>query len=755
MKSRYAARLYNYFLNEETLLVWAKIAGEPPLELQIYVNDERVTAHSDFFIMQDAFFAYAIICHADLVEDCSPILEIRAGSEVLAVSRSCLTTKVNSPDRFYDIFSQLSVTQQDGLYRYLAGTYAQKLGVVASVQFRECMMGLHARMSGARFSVNRSYWLHPNVLYFEGQINSKRPMGEPKILSVSGEHYDRWISRFIQLSEKEYAFIAIFPSGDKKNYIHSQSCFTYFSDHEPVAIDNMHPLQDSGLEFLHYLNRKPAHQKQALREIISRSLIDYAPVALHEAVGSLMTKMQLFVQLPPIHCTNESEPFNINFETLIPIGCEGVFASGWIRDPYQLLESIEVHSALGFSFFMHENFFRTQRPDVQQHFANSTYGKFQENMGFVAYAPLPQLYRRKIEGIATLHALRFTVRLRGGIVYQIQPEQHFRDAFDARDFVTKIVPSTEASEELLHQCLAPAAGVLQQQCMQQVAVKEVYEFGPRIDKPKVSLSIPLYQRLDFLKVQMATLANDADMRDCELIYVLDSPWQEAELREFLREYAHLYQLCVKMVVMKRNSGYAAASNMGTLFARGDYIVLLNSDVFPAKKGWVSDMVALMQKNKQIGALSPKLIYEDESLQHAGMFFAKTTYPDWINLHYYKGYPSGYAAANETRMVPAVTGACLMMKKEVWEDIGRLSVDYIIGDFEDSDLCLRCIDQGLQNWYYADSALYHLERQSVPLNSSYAESLAWRLNARRHTERWGGLIERLMQKFDDKALSSAA
>jgi GT2 family glycosyltransferase len=267
--------------------------------------------------------------------------------------------------------------------------------------------------------------------------------------------------------------------------------------------------------------------------------------------------------------------------------------------------------------------------------------------------------------------------------------------------------------------------------------------GEQVKHPRVSLSIPLYKRLDFLKVQFATMANDPSMKECEIIYVLDSPWQEAEVRDFLREYAHLYQLPVKLIVMQHNSGYAAASNTGTLYARGDYIVLMNSDVFPITKGWAIKMADFYASQDTIGALAPKLIYEDESLQHAGMFFAKTTFPDWINLHYYKGYPRHYAPATISRPVPAVTGACLMMKRELWEEMERLSVDYVVGDFEDSDLCMKCAEHGLQNWYYADAELYHLERQSVPLNTSYTDSLAWRYNARQHTTRWNDTILSLM------------
>ena len=195
--------------------------------------------------------------------------------------------------------------------------------------------------------------------------------------------------------------------------------------------------------------------------------------------------------------------------------------------------------------------------------------------------------------------------------------------------------------------------------------------------------------------------------------------------------------------MKRNAGYAAANNAGASQAIGKYLVLLNSDVFAQTKGWVTKMAEFYASSPKIGALGAKLLYEDGALQHAGMFFAQTTFPFWLTLHYYKGLPGGYAPAQKTRPVPAVTGACLMIEKKLYEEVGGFTTDYVIGDFENSDLCLKCRELGYESWYFADATLYHLERQSVPLNNVYNGSLAWQLNARLHQERWGEAIAELM------------
>ena len=370
---------------------------------------------------------------------------------------------------------------------------------------------------------------------------------------------------------------------------------------------------------------------------------------------------------------------------------------------------------------------------------------FEDRLGFCGYIEVPLDIQKAIANLADLHSFRFLVSLKGNIEVEVGAEIQQFDYYQARQQVLQLVNPAQASAAMLANCLAPVCLRLQQLCMEQVKVREIVTFGKPVAQPLVSIIIPLYRRLDFLKVQLATMALDPAIKQCELIYVLDSPEQADEVKALLPEYSALYQLGIKLVVMQHNSGYAAANNAGAGEAKGKYLVLLNSDVFAKTKGWMLEMAKFYARSPQIGTLGAKLIYEDDSLQHAGMFFAKTTFPFWITLHYHKGLPITYGAAQTTKAVPTVTGACLMISKKLYEQVGGLTTDYIIGDFEDSDLCLKCRELGYESWYFADATLYHLERQSVPLNTAYSGSLAWQLNARLHHQRWGKQISQLMNQ----------
>jgi GT2 family glycosyltransferase len=116
-----------------------------------------------------------------------------------------------------------------------------------------------------------------------------------------------------------------------------------------------------------------------------------------------------------------------------------------------------------------------------------------------------------------------------------------------------------------------------------------------------------------------------------------------------------------------------------------------------------------------------------------------------------GLTAGLAVGGVTGLVlavPAVSGACLMVERSLWDQVGGLQPGYVQGGYEDSDLCLRLIDAGRDNWYLPSVTLHHLEDQSFP---SEARTMATAYNLWLQTHRWGARIEELMR---DQRFSAA-
>ncbi len=272
--------------------------------------------------------------------------------------------------------------------------------------------------------------------------------------------------------------------------------------------------------------------------------------------------------------------------------------------------------------------------------------------------------------------------------------------------------------------------------------------------PKCSVVIPLYRNMEFLNAQVAAFAADSEFRsDAEVVYVLDSPWQAADVRQQLQGLNLLYGLPFTFVTMSRNGGYAAACNAGARSAHGPSLVMLNSDVIPAKPGWLGLLTSRL--GAAVGAAGPKLLFEDNSIQHAGLYFAQNHFGHWLNHHFHKGMPRAFAPANVERRVPAVTGACLVIKRTLFDEVGGFTEDYVIGDYEDSDLCLKLRRAGQEILYVPSAELYHFERQSIRKNEDYMRGTADRYNAWLHASRWDTAMADVMAGDRQATFRSAA
>jgi GT2 family glycosyltransferase len=160
------------------------------------------------------------------------------------------------------------------------------------------------------------------------------------------------------------------------------------------------------------------------------------------------------------------------------------------------------------------------------------------------------------------------------------------------------------------------------------------------------------------------------------------------------------------------------------------------------------MVDVYDATPKIGALGPKLLFEDEGLQHAGMFFARRGGgSEWWSEHFFKGLHRDLPAANVARPVPAVTAACLLTEAALYRRLGGLRSMYVQGGYEDSDFCLRLREEGLECWYLPDVELYHLEGQSYP---SEARELSDPYNRWLLTQAWDDTIRATMEEFETAA-----
>ena len=415
-----------------------------------------------------------------------------------------------------------------------------------------------------------------------------------------------------------------------------------------------------------------------------------------------------------------------------------LFLRGWLWDPRQQLLRLELVLGHHVQAVPAAGLMRYPRKDVAAHCQRRFSDGAMDNHGFLTFllAEAP---------IAGSGLLRVVLKDGQRVELAISPST---DPFLSQHQILESIPSEPFfNSALMANHIEPAIDRTRSGLPGARAGRPL-SFGSSPSKPELSIIVPLYGRLELMGHQLAQFANDPAICASELIYVLDDPSRGAEFESYAFHLAQLYLVPFKTLVMERNSGYSAANNVGAAASSAPFLLFLNSDVFPVKPGWTTRLLALHNTDLHLGALGCKLLYEDGSIQHAGMYFYQDLHPYklWINMHYFKGLPRDWPEACVDRAVPAVTGAALLVRRSAFEQVGGWDESYIVANFEDSDLCLRFVKHGYTNRYCSSVELYHLERQS----QQGAESDPIRINSDFYnrwlqTHRWGGLIEDLMKQ----------
>ncbi|MBV9747965.1 MAG: glycosyltransferase, partial [Acetobacteraceae bacterium] len=422
------------------------------------------------------------------------------------------------------------------------------------------------------------------------------------------------------------------------------------------------------------------------------------------AVRTLLRDMDLLFPAQPCRIADPAQPVAGELELAVPDGAGGLFVSGWLRDPLRLVEEIVLATDAARLSLPSDAAEGPRRPDIDKKFTAATHAGAHAR-GLLLHVP-------DLPGGETLQP-HLLLRLRSGAELRLTPPARSLPAATARDVVLGCVPPGLLTPPVMRKSLAPAAARLHRAAMTQIGKPELVQIGRAVRRPSVSFIVPLYRNLGFLRFQIAALAQDPQCRGCELVCVLDSPEQRAEVEHLLRGLHRLTEMPVSLVVMPRNLGYAAACNAGARVATAPLLLLLNSDVIPAGPGWLGPLMAPFARSS-VAAAGPKLLFDDGSIQHAGLFFERDEDGIWFNRHYHKGMPRGWADAAASRRVPGVTGAALLVRRALFERLGGVCEDYIIGDYEDSDLCLRIREAGGTILYVPEAELFHFERRSIQL-----------------------------------------
>jgi GT2 family glycosyltransferase len=192
---------------------------------------------------------------------------------------------------------------------------------------------------------------------------------------------------------------------------------------------------------------------------------------------------------------------------------------------------------------------------------------------------------------------------------------------------------------------------------------------------------------------------------------------------------------VRVLRNETGLGFAGSCNRGAEGASAEFLVFLNNDTTP-RAGWLEAMLRCADEDPKIGIVGCRLLYSDETVQHAGIAFSQA---DGEPRHIYRGFPGHHPAVLQVRRIQAVTGACLLIRRTLFEALGGFDSSYENG-FEDVDLCLRAAQTGHAVAYCGEAVVSHLEAVSRRPDSA-APSGAESHNRSEFAERWAATIRR--------------
>lgn len=233
------------------------------------------------------------------------------------------------------------------------------------------------------------------------------------------------------------------------------------------------------------------------------------------------------------------------------------------------------------------------------------------------------------------------------------------------------------------------------------------------EEPLVSVVIPNKDHHLDLDVCVKSLMEKATYKNLEFIVIENNSTEKATFEYYKKmEKAHEN---FHVVTWEREFNYSAINNFGVQYAKGNYLLFLNNDTEIIEKDCIQEMLGYCQR-EDVGAVGARLLYQDDTIQHAGVVigFGGIAGHTFIGLH--KSENSYFHRAMCAQDYSAVTAACMMVKKEVFEKAGGFSEELAVA-FNDIDLCMKIRAQNKLIVYNPYALLYHYESKSRGLEDT--------------------------------------
>jgi glycosyltransferase involved in cell wall biosynthesis len=257
------------------------------------------------------------------------------------------------------------------------------------------------------------------------------------------------------------------------------------------------------------------------------------------------------------------------------------------------------------------------------------------------------------------------------------------------------------------------------------------------EEPKVSVIIPTKDKIDVLKRCIDSILKKTTYQDYEIV-IVDNNSHERRTFEYYETFKD--NLKIKLLYYKKPFNLSAISNYAVSKVDTDCILLLSNEIEVISGEWLKSMLEYAQR-KEVGAVGAKLLFSNGKIQHCGIIIGLGFHRVAANPYYQYPDHNGYSGTvNEIRNYSAVTTACMMLRKEVFEEVGGFDESLSIA-FRDVDLCMKIREKGYLIVYTPYAKLYHHGSLSRGYEDNPEDQASFLKEVEYVREKWGHVIDK--------------
>jgi O-antigen biosynthesis protein len=253
--------------------------------------------------------------------------------------------------------------------------------------------------------------------------------------------------------------------------------------------------------------------------------------------------------------------------------------------------------------------------------------------------------------------------------------------------------------------------------------------------PKVSLIIPTRDRVELVRMSVGSIIEKTDYPNYEII-VVDNQSVEKETLEYFKEIQEKDSR-VKVMPYDAPFNYSAINNAAVRASDGEIVGLINNDIEVIHADWLREMVSHAMR-PEIGAVGAMLYYPDDTIQHAGVILGMEGLASHIYTGERRGYPGNRSRAMLLQNLSAVTAACLLIRREIFDEVDGLDTQLQVA-FNDVDFCLRVREKGYRNLWTPYAELYHHESASRGQDDTPVKAARGKQEIDFMLNRWGASL----------------